>query len=360
MIGRRKIQAHRLGYNNVALSLVGLLGMALLLPETWLRTGTLVWIAAIGALGLNVLMGLAHQFSVGHAAFIAIGAYGTGFAMSSLQFPYPIAALVGVVSAGALGAAFSPIAFKLRHLGLALMTFGLIYAVQHVLRNVEALGGALRPMRVPDIEILGWSLAEELSLFGVIFSRNAQYFLFTGIVTVLAAVITHQLINSRRGRVWSLMGRPETELVAAHVGESVRGSKVTAFVFASALAGLSGALIAPHARILQYGDFDLTLSVEYIAMIVIGGTGTVAGSIYGALFVVGLRDVIRAVAPFVPFVAEEGSTTGLTIAQASTLVYGAMIMLLLIFYPGGIEGLVKALRRWLSPRLSHQSSDMPG
>jgi branched-chain amino acid transport system permease protein len=308
-------------------------------PQALLRSATLTAITVIGALGINVLTGVAHQFSAGHAAFIAIGAYAVAFLTLDLGLPYWIALPAAVLVAGGVGLLFSPVAFKLRHLGLALTTMGLVFVVQHVLRNVPALGGALRPKSVPEIGLLGINFGLPSTIGELTLTRTMHYYFFCVVLAALAALFTRNVLNSRHGRAMSAMGNLDTEGLAAHLGTSVRLTKTKAFVFSSMLAGLAGGLLAPFVRVLQYESFGLALSVEYLAIIIIGGMGSVTGSVLGAIFVMSLRDVIRYVAPFVPFVAHEGATRGLTIAQASTISFGLLILLLLAFQPGGLEAM---------------------
>ena len=326
-----------------------LLGLGLVVfpfvgSTTLIRTATLTLITIVAALGLNVLTGVAHQFSAGHAAFVAIGAYTAAYVMVDLELPYPFALLMAAVVAGAVGLVFAPVAFKLRHLGLALVTFGLVFVVQHVLRNVTSLGGGLRPKTVPDATLFGINLGQPSQFGPVTLTRPIQYYLLALVIAALAAWLVHNILRSRTGRNLSAMGDLATEQLAAHVGASTRRVKAQAFVLSSLLAGLAGGLLAPFVRVLQYESYGIEMSVEYLAIIVIGGLGSVTGSVLGAVFVITLRDVIRLIAPAMPFIADAGSTSGLTIAQATTLTYGLLIVLLLALRPDGLVSLLPRRR----------------
>ena len=322
--------------------LVGLFGMVVLIvypfvvSPTLVRTGVLTAITVIAALGMNVVTGLAHQFSVGHAAFVGIGAYMAAYGIMDWGLPFPLAVVMATVAAGLVGLVFSPVAFKLRHLGLALTTLGLVYVFQHVLKNV-----AVRPKSVSDATVFGFDFGSQTEVAGLTLTRNINYYFLCVALAVICGVLTHNVLRSRTGRAMSVMGELSAESVAGHVGIGIRSTKAQAFVMSSVLAGLAGALLAPFTRVLQWQSFGLSLSVQYLAIIIIGGLGTVAGAVLGSLFVTALQDVIRVVAPSLPFVADSGASGGLTIAQTVTLAYGLLIVLLLVFQPGGLEAMFR-------------------
>lgn len=342
---------------------VALVAFPLVATEALTRTGALTAIAVVGALGMNVITGVARQFSVGHAGLIAVGAYTTAIGMDELGLPAPLALLLGPAVAALFGLLLAPLAFKLRHLGLALVTFGFVFVVQHVLRNVSALSGGIRPRAVPEVQLLGIDFGSP-SRFGAIeLSRNDHYYFLGLVLAVLSYWAVRNLLDSRVGRNLRMMGDYESEVIASHVGVRLRWTKTQAFVVSSFLAGLAGALLAPYTRVLQWQAFDLSMSVEYLAMIIIGGVGTASGSVLGAVFAISLRDVIRLLAPVLPFVADAGATDGLTIAQATTLAHGAMIVVILAVWPGGLLALITAararLRRGSGPPPSAAAGTVP-
>lgn len=325
--------------------------------DDWIRAGVLAGIAAIAAIGLNVLTGVARQFSVGHAGFIAIGAYITAYFMTEQGWSFLFAAPVGTLAAALCGLALAPLATRLRHMALALVTLGLVFLVQHVIRNVSALNGGGGTRIVPDISLFGTDLGLP-SVYGPFeVDRLQQYYFFVLAVAVAVGVFTTLMLRSRTGRAMGAIGEPSSELLAAHSGVSVRGATRQAFIFSSALAGLTGALTAPFVQVLALADFGLGLSIEYLAIIVIGGLGLVSGAVYGAIFVMLLPQLVEAVAPALPFIAERGETSGVSTTNFTVLIYGVLVIALLLFEPRGIAGIVQTLRdrfpkevmpRWIS------------
>jgi branched-chain amino acid transport system permease protein len=313
--------------------------------DEWIRVGVFAGIATIAAIGLNVLTGVARQFSVGHAAFIALGAYITAYFMTEQGWTFVPAAAVGVLASALCGLIVAPLATRLRHMALALVTLGLVFLVQHVIRNVTALSGGGDTRIVPDISLFGTDLGLESTYGPLQLDRLQQYYLFVLAVADVVGIVTTLMMRSRVGRAMGAIGEPSSELLAAHSGVSVRGTTVQAFVFSSALAGLTGALTAPFVQVLALGDFGLALSIEYLAIIVIGGLGLVSGAVYGAIFVTMLPQLVAEAAPVLPFIAQEGQTSGISASDFTVLVYSVLVIALLLYEPRGIAGLVQMVRR---------------
>lgn len=323
----------------------GVLAFAFAGSASWVRVGVLFCVAVVGALGMNVVTGLARQFSVGQAAFMAIGAYGTGVLVVDAGWSYLLAIPTATLVAGAVGLAFAPIALRLRNLGLAMTTLGLLFVVQHLITSIELFGSSGRPKFVPDMQLFGVSFADTSVHLGVELTREEKYFLLYGVAAALCFAVTKNLIASRYGRNMSSLGEAANEIAAAHAGVRIARTKTQAFVVSSLLAGLAGGLLAPFIRVLQPESFGLALSVEYLAMIVIGGLGTAEGAVLGALFVSMLPEVIRNLAPHLPFIASEGGSGPFTVAAFATLLYGVLLVVVLMFEPAGLEGLLRRLRR---------------
>jgi branched-chain amino acid transport system permease protein len=313
-------------------------------PDDWVRAGVLAGIAAIAAIGLNVLTGVARQFSVGHAGFIALGAYVTAYFMTEQGWSFFAAAPMGVLAAALCGLALAPLATRLRHMALALVTLGLVFLVQHVLRNVSALSGGGGTRIVPDVSIFGTNLGLPSAYGPLAVDRVQQYYLLVLVIATAVGIFTTLVLRSRTGRAMGAIGEPSSELLAAHSGVSVPAATRQAFIFSSALAGLTGALTAPFVQVLALADFGLGLSIEYLAIIVIGGLGLVSGAVYGSIFVMLLPLLVEAVAPVLPFIAEQGETSGVSATNFTVLIYGVLVIALLLFEPRGIAGLVQTMR----------------
>ena len=336
----------------LAVLLLVALALPLVLENFWLQLGLFVMAAAIGAVGLTLLVGVAGQLSLGHAAFAAIGAYAYVWATSDSTptlagagLP-PVVGLVLAVGAAALvGFVFSPVASRLRGVYLGLATLGLVFLVRHLLLNLDRWTGGFTGRSVEPFTVGGFSFSNKnpdyLAIAGVEFQGLHRLWYLFLVLTLLAAWLAANLRTSRTGRAWANLRDSET--AAAAMGIAVARHKASAFVVSSGYAGLAGALLALAYGRLSPDLFSLTLSVDFLVMIVLGGLGSVGGAVLGALFVTSLPLVLAQYSSSLPFLAAPGSG-GLDPATLSRLLYGVAIILVLLFLRGGIAGAVRRLR----------------
>ena len=336
----------------LAVLLLVALALPLVLENFWLQLGLFVMAAAIGAVGLTLLVGVAGQLSLGHAAFAAIGAYVYVWATSDSTptlagagLP-PVVGLVLAVGAAALvGFVFSPVASRLRGVYLGLATLGLVFLVRHLLLNLDRWTGGFTGRSVEPFTVGGFSFSNKnpdyLAIAGVEFQGLHRLWYLFLVLTLLAAWLAANLRTSRTGRAWANLRDSET--AAAAMGIAVARHKASAFVVSSGYAGLAGALLALAYGRLSPDLFSLTLSVDFLVMIVLGGLGSVGGAVLGALFVTALPLVLAQYSSSLPFLAAPGSG-GLDPATLSRLLYGVAIILVLLFLRGGIAGAVRRLR----------------
>jgi branched-chain amino acid transport system permease protein len=336
----------------LAVLLLVALALPLVLENFWLQLGLFVMAAAIGAIGLTLLVGVAGQLSLGHAAFAAIGAYVYVWATSDSTATLagaglpPVVGLVLAVAAAALvGFVFSPVASRLRGVYLGLATLGLVFLVRHLLLNLDRWTGGFTGRSVEPFTVGGFSFSNKnpdyLAVAGVEFQGLHRLWYLFLVLTLLAAWLAANLRTSRTGRAWANLRDSET--AAAAMGIAVARHKASAFVVSSGYAGLAGALLALAYGRLSPDLFSLTLSVDFLVMIVLGGLGSVGGAVLGALFVTALPLVLAQYSSSLPFLAAPGSG-GLDPATLSRLLYGVSIILVLLFLRGGIAGAVRRLR----------------
>ncbi|WP_432534402.1 branched-chain amino acid ABC transporter permease [Kineococcus arenarius] len=336
-----------------ALLLLVALALPLVLSNFWLQTGLFVMAMAIGAVGLTLLVGVAGQLSLGHAAFAAIGAYvyawstgEPGATVSGAGLPPLIGLALAVVLSAVVGAAFSPVAGRLRGIYLGLATLGLVFVVRHLLLNLDGWTGGFAGRSIEPFAVAGFSFSGEspdyLAVAGVEFEGlHRLWYLFLGL-TVLACWLAGNLRSSRTGRAWANIRDSET--AAAAMGVAVAPAKASVFVVSSAYAGLAGAMLAMAYGRIAPDVFSLTVSIDFLVMIVLGGMGSVAGAVVGALFVTALPLVLTQYSSALPFLAEPG-TGGLDPSTAARIVYGLAIIAVLLFLRGGLAGAARRLRR---------------
>jgi branched-chain amino acid transport system permease protein len=350
---------------------VVLLALPLYVDEFWLRTGFAVFAAIIGALGLNLLVGTTGQLSLGHAFFLAVGAVtytyvsgapgGSANPYGGLELPPALGMVLGVLAAGLAGVLFSPIAARLRGIYLGIASLGLVFIGDHVLNTWSSVTGGFNGRLVPYFSLFGFEFSSldspPLEVLGVPFGQAERLWYLGLVLCVAAAWFAANLVRSRPGR--ALQTLRDSEVAAAVMGVDVRAFKAKAFLVSSMYAGLAGVLYALSIGSVAPESFGLVLSVQFLAMIVLGGLGSVWGSIMGAAFVSALPLVFQEYAGSLPFIVEPGEP-GIVASQAAAFLYGLAIILVVLFEPGGLAGLARRLRRRPSRASGAASADAPG
>ena len=293
-----------------------LLALPIYVPEFWLRTGFAVFGAIVGAIGLNLLVGTTGQLSLAHAFFLAVGAVsyvfvsgepgGLGVAdLDGLSLPPIVGMIVGVLVAGLAGLIFSPIAARLRGIYLGVASLALVFIGIHVLNAWTSVTGGFNGRTAPEFSLFGFTFGNrdpELFVLGVPF-REAERLWYLGLVLALAAYLfARNILRSRPGR--ALQTLRDSEVAAAVMGVNVQGYKARIFLVSSMYAGLAGVMYALSIGSIAPESFGLELSILYLAMIVLGGLGSVNGAVLGAIFVSALPLVFQRYADLIPFVGD--------------------------------------------------------
>ncbi|MER7108291.1 branched-chain amino acid ABC transporter permease [Streptomyces sp. NPDC000229] len=324
-----------------ALGAVLLLALPFYLERFWLQAGLFAMAAAIGAIGINLLTGSTGQLSMGHAFFLAVGAYGyCAFAgdgsdgLTGLGLPGWLAAVGAVALAGAAGGLFSPIAGRLRGAYLGIATLALIFIGQHVLFNAHDLTGGFNGRAVPPLSLLGVTFDESELLVAQIPFGAAEKLWYLGLALLLgSALFARGVLRGRPGR--ALNAIRDHRIAAGVLGIPVARYRAAAFVLSSMYAGLAGVLLALVFQRTVPEYFGMLLSLEYLAMIVIGGLGSVAGAVVGGVFVSLLPQVLNRYSDTLPLVSAPG-TGGIAPGEASRYLYGAAVVAVVLFLPGGL------------------------
>jgi branched-chain amino acid transport system permease protein len=318
----------------------------------WLQTGLFAMAAAIGALGLTLLVGVAGQLSLGHAFFVAVGAYGYAFLAGTgtgpvrgAGWPPALAALGAVALAGLAGALFSPIAGRLRGIYLGLASLGLVFLGQHILTNATALTGGFNGRDAAPFRLFGFSFTAtdpELVVLNVPFGALERLWYLGLLLVAVSWWYARNLLRGRPGR--ALVGLRDSEIAAAVMGVDVRRYKAAAFTVSSAYAGLAGVLLAVAFGRIVPDSFGFLLSIDFLAMIILGGLGSLGGALAGALFVTALPLVLNHYSDALPFLAQPGEA-GVGAAEAARLLYGTAVIAVLLFAPGGLAQLLRRISR---------------
>ncbi len=346
----------------------------------YLQLMATVCIFAIGALGLNLLTGVAGQVSLGHSFFMGVGAY-TAVWLGAPEGPLlgmglpiwiwlPAAGLVPAI----LGVIIGPTAVRVRGLYLAIVTVGLVFIGEYVFRNWRSLtGGSQAGRSFQKLDIRLWKEEVpliEISQNGPWLSTNGKGFLMMLTFLVVFTVLAKNLQRTRVGRAFQAIR--DRDVAAEVMGVNEFKYKLIAFGISSFYAGIAGALLTSFLGRTIPERWDLILAVQFIAIILIGGAGTVSGTLMGAAFVVMLPRVVQNFTEWLKAAIDQGgfvaaiadpivatSATdrgiintlpgvgpGLSVLQANQVLYGLLIIGFLIFEPLGLYGIWLRIRNY--------------
>ena len=266
---------------------------------------TVMGISIIGSLSLNLITGFCGQVSLGHAAFVGIGAY-TASLLTKADTSFFIALLAGTLLAGTFGVMVGLASLRVRHDFLAITTMGVNFVFLGVVRQQEWLGGELGVSSIPDPGL------GKLGFLALVLGS-----------VILVALLSLQIRRSWMGYVFEAIS--EDEDTARMLGLDVSRYKLIAFALGTALAGLSGGLYAHHVRFIFPDSFAFVESITLLAMVVIGGNGSILGVI--------LASALLSVLPqWFQFIGDY-----------KLLLYGSLLFAVMRFSPGGLAGLAKKL-----------------
>jgi branched-chain amino acid transport system permease protein len=290
-------------------------------------------VSVISALGLNILTGYTGLISLGHAAFMGIGAYTAAALANKAGLPFLLALPLAGLMAAATGAIVGIPTLRLRGLYLVVTTLAFEFIVEHIIYHWESMTQSDRGISLPSPDVFGYKLDSYESFYYVIL-----------VLAVATALFTKNLAMSRTGR--ALVAIRDRDIAAEIIGVHLAKYKILAFVVSSFIAGMAGALYAYLLGLIGPDHFTFNQSVLYIAMIIVGGMGTVMGSIIGAIFMVLLPEVINAVSSPI---ASAYPILSPRIGAVSVIVYGLVIILFLLLEPDGLYGIWIRIKRYWKP-----------
>jgi branched-chain amino acid transport system permease protein len=308
-------------------SLLGLVLIAApwIFPEYWLAQLTFVLIYAIVGLGLMLLAGFTGQFSLGHAAFLGVGAYAQA-ALTNAGWPFPLALAAAAAIAGIVGVVVALPALRLKgiYLGIATLAFGFI--IEEVFARWERVTGGNAGIHIKAPDLFGWKLESAEAFYGLCL-----------VLTVLATLAILNLLRAPTGRAFVAIR--DSEISAQSMGIHLARFKTLSFAISAALAGVGGALYAHKLRFISPDQFGIFQSIELLLMVVIGGLGSVHGVFLGAIFLITMPQVISLAKDVLP--AAIGQAPGL-----QGMVYGLVLIAFVLFEPLGLYGRWLKMRTW--------------
>jgi branched-chain amino acid transport system permease protein len=304
------------------------------LHEYYLSIINLSLIAIVGALGLNILTGYTGQISVGHAAFMSVGAYTAANLAVKLGLPFWITLPAGGLMAALVGAIVGIPSLRIKGLYLAIATLAGQLIIEWIINHTPAIsGGAQASIQVP-----------RPSLFGYDLRTQGQLYFFLLFFAGVAIVATLNLVRSRIGRAFVAIR--DQDIAAEIIGINIYRYKLLSFAISSFYAGVCGVLYTYYLGIANYEQFQIVVSIDYLAMIIIGGLGSVLGSILGAVFVTMLPIVLRlAMEPLAGLFFSPGEMSSV-IASTRLVLFGGLIILFLVVEPEGLNRLWRNIRNY--------------
>jgi branched-chain amino acid transport system permease protein len=271
-------------------------GVSKVMPPYYLQICIFIGINVILALGLNLIAGVTGQLSLGHAAFMSIGAYASAVASVTYSLPFMVSVILGGMCAGFIGVLIGFPTLRLRGDYLAISTLGFAEIVRVQFTNMKITGGAIGFMGIKG---------------------STTFPIVMGLVVATIAAMAW-LENSRNGR--AMLAVREDEIAAESVGINTTWYKIQAFAVGSFFAGIGGALFAHTTTFIQPSDFGFMKSIEYLNMVVLGGLGSIPGSIVGSIVLTSAPEVLRFMSDY------------------RMLVYGILLVIMMIFRPNGLIG----------------------
>jgi branched-chain amino acid transport system permease protein len=275
---------------------------------------SLVAIFSLVSLGLNLLTGFAGQISLGHAAFFGIGAYATALLSDKLGVPFILALPIAALLATGIGAIAGLPAIRLRSLYLAIATLGFGVVTQKILFEWRGMTGGGDGLPVTPAHIGSLAL-----------TSGVQMFYLDLVMVGLGTWTASNLTRLRTGR--ALIMVRDSEIAAGTLGLNASRYKIIAFAISAFYTAWAGGLYAYLVRYINPESFNISLSIAFVSMIVIGGLGSIPGSLLGAAFYVAVPELFRG------------------IKDAPGLIFGLALVLVMVFMPSGLWGFVERLRR---------------
>ncbi len=364
-------------------------GLRFLGDSDWMLLLGLTAIFAIGALGLHVLSGLGGQVSLGHAFFMGLGAYTaavlggpSGKALFGMGLPIWIWLPAAGLVAALVGVLVAPTAVRVRGIYLAIVTLGLVFIGEWLFINLGRItGGSQSGRRFPDFEFRLWGEDGEPLIdftsdgpwFGVELTGETKTYLVLLVLLIMFGIFAKNIQRTRVGRAF--MAIRDRDVAAEVMGVAEAKNKAIAFAISSFYAGVCGALWASFIGRLIPEGFNLFLSVQFLAILLIGGLGTVTGTLFGAVFVTLLPRIVDDFTELLSATAEgeglfapiadiivstgvgdfgiistlPGTSPGLTTFQFNLVLYGLLLIVFLVFEPLGLYGIwVRIKNYWRS------------
>ncbi len=310
--------------------LFGILPLPFISGPGVLHILNMIGIYSIAAVGLNLLIGYTGQISLGHGAFFGVGAYAAAILATKVGVPFILSVPAAGIITAAVGIVFGLPSARLKHLYVLIATLAGQIIIEYVFVQWESLTEGANGISIVAASLFGLDLGNDRTFFYVIF-----------VSFVIMAWIAVNLVRTRYGRAFIAIR--DNDRAAEGMGIPIFRYKLLSFAISSFYAGFAGGLYAYYMISITPEPFNLWLSIEFIAMIIIGGLGNIPGSVLGTVFIVILNEGLSQITQYLMNVGASASVA-ITIAPLREFVFGLAIVLFVIFEPKGLAEVWRIIR----------------
>jgi branched-chain amino acid transport system permease protein len=321
-------------YAVIALAVIFLFVVPYFFSPYMMTLANLVLIAVVGAIGLDILVGYTGQISVGHGAFMSVGAYTAANLVVRLGLPFWLAIPAGGIMAALFGLIVGIPSLRIKGIYLAVATLASQFIIEWMINHITWISGGIEAsIQVPPP-----------SVFGVKLTTPGELYFFLLFFAVLAIVATLNLMRSRIGRAFIAIR--DQDIAAEIIGINIFKYKLYAFAISSFYAGVTGVLYTYYYGIANYEQFGIDVSINYLAMIIIGGLGSVLGAIFGATFITILPEAVRLFLKHYGGMVFSQDTVLRNVPNLQLILFGGLIIFFLVVEPEGLNRLWRNIRNY--------------
>ncbi len=315
-----------------AVGAVALLAFPLVAGDYLLYLADLVAVLVVGAVGLNLLTGFTGQISLGHAGFMGVGAYAAAIAATRFGLPFWIGVPLGGLAACLGGMIFGVPSLRIKGLYLAIATLAAQVILEWIFTNWTAVTGGIRGINVPPAR-----------LGPIAFDTDRRMYFLVVTVAVLHTWAAANLFRTRIGRAFVAIR--DRDISAELIGVNLFRTKILAFMLSSYYAGIAGGLWVYFTKVVTPENFPFSLSIQYLAMVIVGGLGSIQGTVLGTIFITLVPEALKAIAQGARAFAPDAMSY---LYPARDIVFGAMIVAFLIFEPHGLAEMWNRVKRFFA------------
>lgn len=280
----------------------------------------MIFIAVIGAVGINILTGFTGLISLGQGAFMAVGAFGAGYLSIKFHLPFYFAIPAAGIITAIVGAFFGIPSLRLKGLYLSIATLAAQFIIEFIIIRAKPITGGVEGLSI-----------DYAKFFGIDLDDDFKFYFLAMILAVSMTMAATNIVRSKIGRAF--LSIRDNYIAAEAMGINLFKYKLMAFAISSFYAGVAGALWAYYTTIITVENFTITVSIQYLSMIIIGGLGSILGSIFGASFLIILPEVLQAISDFG---SEYYPTLSQIVGSLKEMSFGLVIVLFLLFEPEGM------------------------